>query len=219
MKTTKKKMAFTAFLTALISLGIFIPIFWFNNNASPLGTYIYVQFTCEQTGESIVGLDVYLYDSLGQGAGFSTTNKTGWVMFGSGLESGTYTIEWIWCDGPHSEKVTIDCSKQDWIYRYTVLNPEVHKTFLYDLPEEGAIEGLDVELVGYGIKTTNADGYVEWVVDWQFADTKLTWTWNGVPASESVLKADFVDCVWEDVNYLEPKSGGGKLHLPEESGY
>lgn len=85
------------------------------------------------------------------------------------------------------------------------MNPEVHKTFLYALPGEGPIEGLEVSLSGYENKFTDADGYVEWIVDYFTKDYTLNWTWNGIPASEAVHFADD-QCVWEKTNYLEPKS-------------
>ena len=217
MKTTKKKMAFTAFLTALISLGIFIPIFWINNNASPLGTFIHAQFVCDQSDLPIVGLDVTI------GLETHTTDVDGKVVFGSGFGPGTYTIEWTWWDKIHTVDITIDCSTQDWYlqpYPTRLPNPEVHKTFLIEL--HGGLyipaEGLDVTLVGYGIKTTDAKGYVAWIVDYPFADTTLEWTWNGVPATEDVLWTDFVEGVWTGENVLKPKSGGGNLYLPEELG-
>jgi len=213
VKTTKKKIAFTAFLTTLITLGIFIPIFWFNNNnASPLGKWIYAQFTCLQTGKPIVGLSVTC-----KGYYTADTNATGWVVFGSGFGSGTYTLEWMWWDGPHSEEVTIDCTKKDWFVYYTVINPEVHKTFRVDTVGYPPIEGLEVSLTGYENRFTDADGYVEWVVDYFVKDYVLNWTWNGKPGEELVHFEDGQG-VWEGINDLEPKSVEANLNLPEESG-
>jgi len=46
----KKEITFTAFLTTLMALGVFIPTFYFINNSSPLGKWIEVSITCAETG-------------------------------------------------------------------------------------------------------------------------------------------------------------------------
>ena len=202
----KKTVAATTFLTTLITLGIFIPIFWINNNASPLGKYIHIQFTCFQTEKPIVGLPVTM------GLETHNTDAEGWVIFGSGFASGTYTYTFEWLGVSYSREVTIDCTKKDWYYYEELVNPEVHKTFLIDTPNNGypPVEGLDVTLVGYGTKKTDAKGYVAWILDYPFGDYTLEWTWNSIPASEPVYWVDFVEGVWSKTNYLKPKSGGGK---------
>jgi len=212
-KTTKKKtIAATAFLLFLIAVAFLIPHFlvnivdacWRRNHCHPpLGKWIYIQFTCGQSGKPIVGLPVTI------GIETVSTNVDGWAgPFGSGFGPGTYTYTYSWWDGPHSGTVTIDCSKRDWYFYVQLVNPEIHKTFLVDSANQGypPIEGLDVTLVGYGAKKTDANGYVSWVLDYPFGDYTLEWTWNGKAGSETAYWADFVDGVWTQVNNLQPKS-------------
>jgi len=170
----------------------------------PLGRYIHIVFTCSQTGKPIVGLPVTI------GTTTELTDADGEVIFGSGYVPGTYTYTFEWWDGPHSETVTIDCSKQHWYYYEELVNPEVHKTFVVDIRGEPVPqEGLEVTLSGYGTQTTDENGYVEWILDYPFGDYTLEWTWNGEAKSEPVNWEDFIDGVWEKTNTLEPKSGGG----------
>ena len=219
-KTSKKTVAATAFLLFLLIIAFLVPHFLGNLVDAcgrhkpphhhpcppPLGKFIHIQFTCFQTESPIVGLPVTIGDTT------IKTDANGWVVFGSGYGAGTYTYTFEWWDGPHSETVTIDCTKQNWYYYEELVNPEVHKTFLIDTENNGnpPVQGLDVTLVGYGTKKTDAKGYVAWILDYPFSDYTLEWTWNGEAASEPVYWADFVDGVWTDVNYLEPKSGGDK---------
>jgi len=220
-RTTKKKtIAATAFLLFLLIIAFLVPHFLGNLvdacgrhkpphhhlRPPPLGKFIHITFTCSQTGKPIVGLPVTIGDVT------IKTNEKGEVVFGSGYGAGTYTYTFEWWDGLHSKTVTIDCTKKDWFYTETLVNPEVHKTFLIDTENNNypPVVGLDVTLVGYGTKTTDENGYVEWVLDYPFGDYTLEWTWNSVPASEPVYWKDFVDGVWKQTNKLEPKSGGGK---------
>jgi len=206
----KTKLFITSLiLTLAIAIVLVIPLFWINP-VSSLGKYIHAQFVCEQSRLPIVGLDITI------GLETHITDQEGKVVFGSGYASGTYTIEWEWWDGSYSIDITIDCSKKDWClepYPYPLKNPEVHKTFLVDTHTPVPAEGLDVELVGYGIKTTDAKGYAMWVVDYPFTATTLEWTWNSASDSEPVAWIDFIEGIWSKTNYLEPKSDGDKTTL------
>jgi len=215
VKTTKKKIAFTAFLTTLLTLGIFIPIFWFNNNASPLGTYIEVCITCAETGTPIEGLKISVSDLAGTFTDIKYTGADGCTgLFGSGYESGTYIIEWFWNE-LYSYTVEIDCSQAIWHFDYTVPNPTIIKHFEYDLPEEGAIVGLSVSLYKDDAyvesQLTDASGTVSWTVDIEHT-YYLAWTWNGEDARTLdidifyLVDGKLLDCTWEETNYLEPKS-------------
>jgi len=210
---SKKKTAATAFLITLMIIAFLVPHFLGNfveacrrhkpprPRPPPLGKFIHIVFTCEQTGKPIVGLPVTI------GLETIKTDATGEVIFGSGYAPGTYTYTFEWWDGPHSETVTIDCSQQHWYYYEELVNPEVHKTFVVlvqgkPVPQEG----LEVTLSGYGTQITDADGYVAWILDYPFGDYTLEWTWNGKVFTENVYWADFVDGVWTQENTLEPKS-------------
>jgi hypothetical protein len=215
-RTTKNKtIAATAFLLFLLIIAFLVPHFLGNladacgrhkpphhhPRPPPLGKFIHITFTCSQTGKPIVGLPVTIGDVT------IKTNAKGEVEFGSGYAPGTYTYTFEWWDGPHSVTVTIDCTKKDWYYTETLVNPEVHKTFIC---KDEPIEGLEVTLSGYGTQTTDADGYVEWILDYPFGNYTLEWTWNGEQKTEPVYWAKFIDGVWEKTNTLELKSGGGK---------
>jgi len=208
------KASAAVLLLCSFALAITIP-FLYNKPAPPTGKWIHIQFTCSQSGKPIYNLPVTI------GTETHLTDQDGWVLFGSGFAPGTYTYEWVWWDGPHSEEVTIDCSQEHWYFYESLMNPEVHKWFYVDSVHAGypPIEGLEVTLVGYGTQKTDSDGYVEWIVDYPFTDTELTWTWNGAADSEPVKWADFVGGIWEKENGLDPKGGGGiNLHLAEERG-
>jgi len=212
-------MISTAFLVVLVILALLTPFFVNNAEACrrrhkprhphhpPLGKFIHIVFTCTQTGKPIVGLKVEIVET-GHSA---KTNEKGEVVFGSGYPPGTYTYTFEWWDGPHSETVTIDCSKQHWYYYEELPNLEVHKWFFIKLQGELVpYEGLEVTLnPGYGTKTTNADGYVEWILDYPFGSYTLEWSWNGENFSEPVV-FEPGQGVWERENTLEPKSGGGE---------
>jgi hypothetical protein len=224
-RTTKKKtIATTAFLLFLMLIAFLVPHFLGNSvdacgrhkpphhhpRPPPLGKYIHAQFVCDQTGLPIKGLVVKVVET----GDMATTDSEGKVVFGSGYAPGTYTIEWDWWDGHYSVAITIDCTKKDWYlepYPTRLKNPEIHKTFVVDIHggyETEPIEGLEVTLVGYGTKKTDAKGYVEWVVDYFVKNYTLEWTWNSKPASEPVHFEEGQG-VWEKTNHLEPKSGGG----------
>lgn len=198
------KASIAVLLLSSFALAITIP-FLYNKPAPPLGKYIHITFTCSSTGNPIVGLPVTI------GTATETTDAQGCVVFGSGYPPGTYIYTFHWWDGDHSQAVTIDCTKKDWYYTESLVNPEVHKYFTLDTPygDNPPVQGLDVTLVGYGTQTTDAEGYVEWILDYPFGDYQLEWVWNSQSFVEGVYWKDFVNGVWSKENFLDPKSGGG----------
>jgi len=172
----------------------------------PLGKYIYITFTCSRTGKPIVGLPVTIVET----GDIAKTNDKGLVVFGSGYPPGRYTWSFEWWDGIHNHAETIDCSKQNWYFKETLPNLEVHKWFYIKVYGEPVpYEGLEVTLnPGYGTKTTDEDGYVEWILDYPFGSYTLEWSWNGDDFSEPVV-FEPGQGVWDKTNYLDPKSGGG----------
>jgi len=215
-KLSKKRIVTTAFLIILATLVLLAPFFRNINPVEacnrrhkprppPLGKYIHIVFTCSQSGKPIVNLPVTI------GLETHYTDAYGEVVFGSGFPPGTYTYTFEWWDGTHSQTVTIDCTKQHWYYYETLVNPEVHKTFVIMIQGSPVPQpGVEVTLSGYGTKTTDVNGYVEWILDYPFGDYTLEWTWNGDDFTEDVLWADFVEGIWTGENTLQPKSGGGQ---------
>jgi hypothetical protein len=169
------------------------------------GKWVYLQFVCSKNDQPIVGLPVTVSTET------CYTNESGWAgPFGSGFAPGTYTYTFEWWDGQHSGTVTINCSKRDWFFTFQLQNPVIIKTFRVGSAYENypPVQGLSVTLDGVGTKQTDANGVVEWILDYPFNANGYTleWTWNGQPASESVLWQDFSkDGVWSKVNDLEPK--------------
>jgi len=221
-KTTKKKtIVATAFLTTLMMFGAFIPIFWFKNNASPLDKWIEVSIFCAETEEPVPdGLAIRL---VGQGYDMTERTKAGTALFGSGLVDGTYTISWYW-NGEYFKEVTIDCSKITWHFDYYVPNPTITKHFKYKTPYNNypPIIGLDVSLYEDDVfiisLKTDETGTVFFgglYIDVS-KDYYLTWVWGGEPAQVGPIHFAYdADgklqvCAWEETNFLEPKSGGGK---------
>jgi hypothetical protein len=214
-------------------IAFIIPFFiWINaSSASPLGKVIEVCITCAETGATIPdGLAV----TLTNGVTWTHYTVDGCVEFGSGIEDGTYIISFYWNE-PFSYTVTIDCSQIVWHFDYTVPNPVIIKHFYYaltpDIPDDHPIVGLEVILKGPAltdsyIGTTDASGTVTFGGDIVEVCKvyELRYTWGGVLHTIGPIHFEYDTngqlqvCVWEETNYLEPKSGGGfkKLYLVEE---
>jgi len=215
-------------------IAFIIPFFiWINaSSASPLGTLIEVCITCAETGAFVPdGLAVTLTGKTVTYGPVTLYTKDGCVSFGSGVEDGNYQVEWYW-NTQFGKEVAINCSKIIWHFDFTVPNPVIVKYFEY----EGLgtpIEGLDVDLILFELLpeaipatviasgTTDASGmvtfgglYVEVCVEY-----KLRYFWGGVEYRTDVIhfaydaNGDLQVCYWEETNYLEPKSGGGKQSI------
>lgn len=225
-RLSKKRIATTAFLIFLICVFL-IPFFSNTVEACfrrrkphprpPLGKYIEVGIFCSETEEPVPdGFAVTL-----QGMGFKDTKYTssGLVKFGSGIPDGTYTLSWWW-NGPYSYTITIDCSQITWHFDYYVPNPTIIKHFYYDIKCDPSIPivGLNVTLVENGVpiawQLTDSTGTVTFggnLVD-VCKEYYLTWTYGGVGASAGPIhfaydpNGKLLECVWEESNYLEPKS-------------
>jgi len=228
----------TAFLLFLMLIAFLVPSFLNNVEAChrhrpprrpPLGKYIDVGIFCLETEEAVPdGLAIRL---VGMGYDWTLRTVGGHVLFGSGIPDGTYMLSFYW-NGPYSYDVTIDCSQITWQFDYYVPNPVIIKHFYYDIEHEGypPIQGLTVTLWEDGAPITSAvtdstgtvtfDGY--WVNVCK--EYYLTWTYGGEDDQEGPIHFKYdadgklQKCVEELFNYLEPKSGGKNLHLPEERG-
>jgi len=144
------------------------------------------------------------------------TDAEGKVVF-AGLADGTYTIVYSWQGIEHQEELPrIDCSKIVWEFTNEVPYWSLTKWFYYDTVPPTPISDLTVTLNGFeGI--TDESGKV--VFDGLKAGSyTLAWLWCSEQKTEEVEIGFQTPTPVELTNNLEPKSGGGILHLLEERG-
>jgi hypothetical protein len=151
----------------------------------------------------------------------SVTNAKGCVGFGSGLPDGTYWVIYDWAGIQHREIITIDCSKINWSFEFTVDNPTIVKTFVYDLPNWNPAyppkQGLEVTVTDQTgasfTLTTDENGQVSWSADVGYTYT-LSWLYGGESHTETIgpvaVPESQEDLLIEVTNYLEPKSAEQK---------
>jgi hypothetical protein len=201
---SKKRIALTAFLMALVTLAIIIPLFWVkNNSASPLGKTIIVYFTYPDGTPIGECLEVQLYNCGDLPIATAHTDSEGKVVF-PGLDDQTYTWKWSWQGIEHSDKYRITCSKITWEFTETVDYWTIIKYFYYE--ETGhPVQGLQVHLNGL-TETTDANGMVQFN-NLKAGDYTIEWVWGGQTQSESVEIKFQTPSPVVLTNYLEPKSG------------
>jgi len=211
-------------MIAAIILSAILHIFWVNaveackphhKGRPPLGKTIIKYFVYPDGTPVGECLEVELWNEGNEPIEVEHTDEEGKVVF-AGLHDGTFTIEYSWQGVHYEETLRIKCSQIVWEFKNVVPYWTLIKWFYYDTDPPLPISHLPVTLNGFE-GMTDESGKV--VFDGLKAGSyTLAWLWGSEQKTEEVDIGFQTPTPIELTNYLEPKSGGGILHLAEELG-
>jgi len=216
-KTSKKRIATTAFLIILVILALLTPFFVNNAEACrrkhkphhphhpPLGKTIIKHFVYPD--ETPIGpcLEVTIWNT--EPLETLHTDETGTVTF-VGYPDGTYKLTWMWQGVAYEEFVDIRCEKIVWEFWNELPYWTVEKTFYYDTVPPEPISHLPVTMNGWS-GVTDKNGLVVFS-NVPAGSYTIEWVWGGQTQSEYIEIGFQIPSPVVLTNYLEPKSGGGK---------